>query len=192
MTILIINNKGQYNHRIQRTLKYLNITSELVSNELTIDEIKDKNPIGLILGGGPSLEESGNSEDYIAKANLPILGICLGHQLITNYFGGEVSTSNTESYAQIDIEIINQNELFKDLAPSMKVWTSHKDEVKNISNDLEILAKSSICDIEAIKHKKLDIYGIQFHPEVHHTPKGEYIFKNFYNICKSVKSTPKV
>lgn len=192
MTILIINNNGQYNHRIQRTLKYLNIPSELVSNELTIYELKEKNPSGIILGGGPSIKESGNSEDYIANINLPILGICLGHQLIAKYFGGEISTSISESYAQIDIEIIKSNELFKDLDMSMKVWTSHKDEVKKISNDFEILAKSSICDIEAIKHKKLNIYGIQFHPEVHDTPQGEIIFKNFYNICKSVKSTYKV
>ena len=82
MTILVINNKGQYNHRIQRSLQYLNIPSELVSNTLTIEEIEAKNPIGLILGGGPSLEGAGNSEEYIKHFDIPILGICLGHQLI--------------------------------------------------------------------------------------------------------------
>ena len=81
MTILVINNKGQYNHRIGRSLQYLNIPSEIVSNELSIEELEAKNPIGLILGGGPSLEGAGNSEEYIKHFDIPILGICLGHQL---------------------------------------------------------------------------------------------------------------
>lgn len=187
MTILVINNKGQYNHRIDRSLRYLNIPSELVSNELEIEEIIEKDPIGLILGGGPSFKDSGNSLDYIAKINVPILGICLGHQLIAKYFGGKVSTSNTESYAQVEIDIINENQLFKDLSPSMKVWSSHKDEINNLPNNFNVLAKSNFCHFEAIKHEELEIYGIQFHPEVHHTPKGEFIFKNFYNICNSNK-----
>ncbi|MDR0900625.1 MAG: GMP synthase subunit A [Methanobrevibacter sp.] len=185
MTILIINNKGQYNHRIHRSLRYLDIPSELVSNELTIDQIEEKNPIGLILGGGPSIKESGNSLDYISNMDIPILGICLGHQLIAKSFGGEISTSATESYAQIEIDILDENALFKGLSPSMEVWTSHKDEVKTLPKDFEITANSPICDIEAMKHKNKDIFGIQFHPEVHHTPKGDSIFKNFYEICKS-------
>lgn len=186
MKILIINNKGQYNHRIGRSLRYLNIPSELVSNDLSMKEIKEKDPIGLILGGGPSIEDAGNNLEYISnidELNIPILGICLGHQLIAKSFGGEVSTSYAESYAQIEIDIIKGDDLFNEIESPMKVWTSHKDEVKSMPNDFEILAKSAICDIEAMKHINRDIYGIQFHPEVHHTPKGQLIFKNFYNIC---------
>ncbi|MBZ9571308.1 GMP synthase subunit A [Methanobrevibacter sp. TMH8] len=186
MKILIINNKGQYNHRIGRSLRYLDIPSDLVSNELSPEEIKEKDPIGIILGGGPSLDESGNSIEYITnidELDIPILGICLGHQLIAKSFGGEVSTSSTESYAQIEIDIIKDDILFNGIESPMKVWTSHKDEVKTLPDDFEILAKSNICDIEAMKHKKKNIYGIQFHPEVHHTPDGELIFKNFYEIC---------
>ena len=66
---------------------------------------------------------------------------------------------------------------------SMDVWSSHKDEVKTIPEEFEILASSTLCDVESFKHKDKDVYGIQFHPEVHHTPKGEIIFKNFYKIC---------
>ena len=184
MTILIINNKGQYNHKIQRSLQYLNIPSELVSNTLTTDEIMEKNPIGLILGGGPSLEGAGNSEEYIKSLDIPILGICLGHQLIAKVYGSEVSTSDTESYAQVKININNDENLFKGLSPEMDVWSSHKDEVKTIPNEFEVLASSDLCDIESMKHKSKDIYGIQFHPEVHHTPKGEILFENFYKICQ--------
>lgn len=184
MTILVVNNKGQYNHRIQRSLQYLKIPSELVSNELSVEEIEAKNPIGLILGGGPSLEGVGNCEEYINHFDIPILGICLGHQLIAKAYGGEVSTSDTESYAKVELDIIDDSNLFEQLAPKMEVWSSHKDEVKTIPDDFEVLATSDICDVESFKHKDKDVYGIQFHPEVHHTPKGSIIFENFYNICK--------
>ena len=184
MTILVINNKGQYNHRIQRSLQYLNIPSELVSNTLTIEEIEAKNPIGLILGGGPSIEGAGNSEEYIKHFDIPILGICLGHQLIAKAYGGEVSTSETESYAQVKININNDKTLFNQIGSEMDVWSSHKDEVKTIPEEFEILASSDLCDVESFKHKDKDVYGIQFHPEVHHTPKGSIIFENFYKICQ--------
>ncbi len=186
MTILVINNKGQYNHRIARSLQYLKIPSELVSNTLTIDELEAKNPTGLILGGGPSLEGAGLSEEYIKHFDIPILGICLGHQLIAKAYGGKVSTSDTESYAQVKININNDENLFKNLAPEMDVWSSHKDEVKTIPEEFEILASSNLCDVESFKHKDKDVYGIQFHPEVHHTPKGSTIFENFYKICQKV------
>lgn len=135
MTIIVVNNKGQYNHRIQRSLQYLKIDSQLVSNTLSIEEIEAKSPTGLILGGGPSLEGAGNSEEYIKHFDIPILGICLGHQLIAKTYGGEVSTSNTESYAQVKINIKNDENLFEGLAPEMEVWSSHKDEVKSIPED---------------------------------------------------------
>ena len=123
MTILVVNNKGQYNHRIQRSLQYLKIESELVSNTLSIDEIEAKNPTGLILGGGPSLEGAGNSEDYIKHFDIPILGICLGHQLIAKTYGGEVSTSNTESYAQVTINIQNDEKKFAVTIKNMRNFT---------------------------------------------------------------------
>lgn len=184
MKIIVVNNKGQYNHRIQRSLQYLNIPSELVSNTLSVEEIEAKNPIGLILGGGPSIEGAGNSEEYIRHFDIPILGICLGHQLIAKTFGGEVTTSETESYAQVKINVLNNETLFREIGSEMDVWSSHKDEVRTIPEEFEILASSDLCDVESFKHKDRDIYGIQFHPEVHHTPKGEIIFENFYKICK--------
>ena len=185
MQILVINNKGQYNHRIQRSLQYLKIPSELVSNQLSISEIEEKEPIGLILGGGPSIDGVGNAAEYIKHFDIPILGICLGHQLIAKTLGGEVATSDTESYAQVKININEENPLFKGLESPMDVWSSHKDEVHSLPEDFDIIAESSLCDIEAMKHKSREIYGIQFHPEVHHTPKGEIIFKNFYKICQN-------
>lgn len=187
MKILVINNHGQYNHRIHRTLHYLKIPSELVSNTLSVNEILEKYPRGLVLGGGPSLDRAGNCRDYIKKIDLPILGICLGHQLIAQAFGGEVSTAETQSYAQIELEIFDEDDIFRGLSPKMKVWASHKDEVKKMPAGFDVLAQSSICEVEAMKHHQKPIYGIQFHPEVYHTENGSQVFKNFYEVCKKYK-----
>ena len=184
MSIVIINNFGQYNHRISRTLTYLKIENKLVSNETSLEEIKAMNPEGIILGGGPSIERIGNWEDIIKHINVPILGICLGHQVIANVFGGETKSAEIESYAQIDLNIEKEEGIFKDVGKSLKVWASHKDEVITLPENFEILASSDKCAIEAMKHKEKEIYGIQFHPEVQHTPRGGEIFENFYNICK--------
>lgn len=184
MSIVIINNFGQYNHRISRTLTYLGIENKLVSNETSLDEIKSMNPEGIILGGGPSIDRIGNCEDIIKEMDVPILGICLGHQVIANVFGGETKSAEIESYAQIDLNIEKQVGIFEDVGDSLKVWASHKDEVITLPDDFEILASSTKCAIEAMKHKNKDIYGIQFHPEVQHTPRGGEIFENFYKLCK--------
>jgi GMP synthase (glutamine-hydrolysing) len=185
MKILVINNHGQYNHRIHRTLHYLKIPSELISNSTSIDEINEKEPAGLILGGGPSIERAGNCFEYVNELDYPILGICLGHQIIAKAYGGEVGSAGMESYAKIEISIKEENDIFKGFGNSMKVWTSHKDEVTKLPEDFKILASSPICEIEAMKHKNKPLYGIQFHPEVHHTENGPKLFENFYEFCKN-------
>jgi GMP synthase (glutamine-hydrolysing) len=184
MKILVVNNHGQYNHRIHRTLHYLKIPSELIPNTLSLLEVKEKNPIGMVLGGGPALERSGNCVEYIRNLDIPILGICLGHQLIAQAFGGEVATAEAESYAQIELEILDENDIFRGLGPKMKVWASHKDEIKKMPKNFQVLAQSNICDVEAMKHHEKPIYGIQFHPEVQHTEKGPKVFENFYAVCE--------
>ncbi|MDI6842012.1 MAG: GMP synthase subunit A [Methanothermobacter wolfeii] len=185
--ILIINNHGQYNHRIHRTLRYLGIPSELVPNTTPLDEIISRDPVGLILGGGPSLERSGNCVEYIQELEIPILGICLGHQLIAKAYGGEVATAEAESYARIEIEILDEDDIFRGLGPRMNVWASHRDEVRRLPREFDVLARSSICDVEAMKHHEKPVYGIQFHPEVHHTENGHMVFENFHEVCSSLK-----
>jgi GMP synthase (glutamine-hydrolysing) len=188
MKILVVNNYGQYNHRIHRTLHYLKIPSELIPNNISIQEVQEKNPIGMVLGGGPALERSGNSIHYIKNLDVPILGICLGHQLIAQAFGGEVATAEAESYAQIELEILDENDIFLGLGPKMKVWASHKDEIKKMPENFKVLAQSDICEVEAMKHQAQPIYGIQFHPEVQHTEQGPAVFENFYRVCKNFKA----
>ena len=187
MKILVVNNHGQYNHRIYRSLHYLKIPSEIIPNSTSLEKIEGKDPAGIILGGGPSLERSGNSSQYVNQLDYPILGICLGHQIMAKAYGAEVGAAGIESYAKIEINILKENDIFQGLGPTMEVWASHKDEVRTLPEEFEVLATSSICDIEAMKHHKKPLYGIQFHPEVHHTQKGPQLFENFYEVCKKYK-----
>lgn len=187
MKILVINNHGQYNHRIYRSLRYLKIPAEIILNTTTLEDIKDKEPLGLILGGGPTIEKAGNSRQYVEEMECPILGICLGHQIIAQVYGGKIGSAGIESYAKNTINILDENDIFQGLGKTMDVWTSHKDEVKTLPSGFKLLATSNICEIEAMKHTKKPVYGIQFHPEVHHTEKGHLIFENFHQVCQEFK-----
>jgi len=191
MKILVVNNHGQYNHRIYRSLHYLKIPSEVIPNTTSIEEIKEKNPLGLILGGGPSIDRSGNSMSYVKELDYPILGICLGHQIIAKAFGGEIGAAGMESYAKIKIDILDENDILKGFETSADVWASHKDEVIKEPENFKVLATSSICKVEAMKHETKPIYGIQFHPEVHHTENGGKIFQNFYDACQQYQISKK-
>lgn len=183
--IFVIANRGQYNHRIYRTLKYLDVDAKLVQNTITLEEVKAENPKGIVIGGGQYLEASGNSGAIVRefKGEIPILGICLGHQLLAKLYGGEVRTAQIGEYAESEIIIDEENEILKGLSPSFKAWVSHRDEVSKMPKDFIKLAHSATCKIEAMAHKSLHLFGVQFHPEVEHTPKGPEIFKNFLRIC---------
>lgn len=183
--ILVIANQGQYNHRIYRTLKYLKIDSKMVQNSITLEEVEAENPKGIVIGGGQYLETSGNSREIIEKyhKDLPILGICLGHQLMAQIFGGKIKTAEIGEYADSEIIVDEEDTILKGLGPSFRAWVSHKDEVEVVPEDFDVLAHSDTCAIEAMAHKELPLYGVQFHPEVEHTPKGPDIFKNFLGEC---------
>jgi GMP synthase (glutamine-hydrolysing) len=165
--IAIIANRGQYNHRIYRTLKYLGVESRLLKNDLDPDDLRTLEPEAIVVGGGPFLEESGNSGKIIKEFHreLPILGICLGHQIIAEVFGGSVRQAEVGEYAEALI-------------------TVDSDEVTSLPKGFEKLAHSDSCEIEAMRHKELPIFGVQFHPEVEHTPKGPDLFKNFLELCR--------
>ncbi len=183
--ILIIDNKGQYVHRIKTTLRDIDVLAEIVANTIDIDEILKKSPDGIILSGGPSSawEEIGNCEK-ILDLNFPVLGICLGHQIIAYHFGGKVKTLGTAEYGNTKIFVDEEDEIFKSMDRQFDAWASHMDEVCEIPQNFEILAHSEICKCEAMKHKIRPIYSVQFHPEVVHTEDGHKIFENFANVCK--------
>lgn len=185
--ILIIDNKGQYVHRIKTTLRDIGVRAEIVPNTIEIDEILKKAPEGIILGGGPNSawekKEIGNCEK-ILDTDFPILGICLGHQIIAHHFGGKVRTSGNAEYGNTKIFVDEEDEIFMNMKKQFNAWASHRDEVYEVPKDFEILAHSEICKCEAMKHKTKPIYSVQFHPEVVHTEDGYKIFENFVKTCK--------
>lgn len=182
MKIYVIYNLGQYNHLIHRTLRDLGVETKLVENTTPVEELKDVD--GLVIGGGPSLDRTGNCEQYIRELDVPMIGICLGHQLIAKVFGGEVGKGSMGGYSEVEVRIIEQDDLFAGIPEKIKVWASHMDEVKELPESFKVLAESDICKIEAMKHKKRPLYGVQWHPEVYHSQYGVELYRNFVEICK--------
>ncbi len=182
-TVVILNFGGQYTHLIARRIRELNVYSEIIhyfqfSKEI-IDEIKPK---ALILSGGPSSVYSPNAPkipDWVLELRIPILGICYGHQLLATMLGGAVERGKGE-YGRVEVEIVREDPLFKGWNKIEVVWMSHSDYVAKLPPDLEVLALSRDTGyIAAFRHREKPIYGVQFHPEVVHTPKGKELIKNF-------------
>ncbi len=184
--IAIIANRGQYNHRIYRTLKYLGAESKLIKNDVTPNDLRELDLEGIVVGGGPFLEESGNSKAVVEEfyKEIPILGICLGHQILAQVFGGEVREAEVGEYADSEIVVDDEDRILKGLGPSFNAWVSHRDEVKTLPKEFTALAHSETCEIEAMAHERLPLFGVQFHPEVEHTPKGTVVFENFLSLCR--------
>lgn len=188
LLIVILNNGGQYVHRIHRSLRYLGVPSKIIPNSTPLKEIEENDEIkGIILSGGPNIEKADNCINIALNSKLPILGICLGHQLIAKAYGGEIGRAESEEYAYSKIYVKNENDLFKNIPKEFTAWASHKDEIKKVPDCFEVLAYSDICEIESIKHKEKSIYGVQFHPEVSHTEHGSDILKNFCKVCGIIK-----
>jgi GMP synthase (glutamine-hydrolysing) len=180
MRILVVNNYGQFNHLIRRSIRDM-VETDLISNQTPPEKIEAD---GLILGGGPALERAGRCADYLRDLNIPILGICLGMQLMGETFGGKVAPGTIGGYAEVDVEVIKENDILRGLPVKFKTWASHADQVVALPSEFEILARSNVCDIEAMKHLKRPLYGVQWHPEVVHTEHGQKLLDNFISICK--------
>ncbi|WP_424357901.1 GMP synthase subunit A [Methanocella sp. MCL-LM] len=186
LKLLVINNYGQTCHLIHRSLRDLGMDAKLVSNTSTVEDILNQSPDGLVFSGGPTMERAGNGENLI-KIDLPILGICLGHQLMAKAYGGEIRTGQYGGFARVDIDIVDEDAILKGVGPKTVVWASHQDEVAKLPPDFTLLAKSNICDIEAMRHKSKPLFGVQWHPEVSHTEKGTLLLQNFLEVCRQRK-----
>jgi len=184
-SVLVINNYGQFAHLIHRTVRDLGIHCELVKNTLSVDELLRRGPDGLIFSGGPSMDRIGDCKQYVREIGLPILGICLGYQLIAETFGGGVGKGASGGYARVTVEIIEPDDILVDMGPTISTWASHADEVNRLPNDFVKLARSEICEVEAMRHPTKPIYGVQWHPEVVHTEAGDTLLLNFVKICEN-------
>lgn len=186
--IVVLDFGSQYSHLICRRIREFSVYAELVPFDITVEELTKLNPRGIIFSGGPaSVYNSGAPipENKIFEMKLPILGICYGHQLIVNNYGGKVKRANKE-YGSSLLTIDDDSSLLNGLGKSIRAWMSHGDEAEQIPKNFEVIGHTESAKAAAIANMEKSIYGIQFHPEVVHTEQGTEILKNFVlKICKA-------
>jgi len=184
--IVVVDNHGQFTHLERRALRDMGIDTELIDNDTPPSEIDAD---GLVLSGGPTLDRIGRCPEYL-ELDLPVLGICLGMQLMADELGGRVGPGDYGGYADVTVEITDEDDpLVGSLAPETRVWASHADEVKEVPGGFVPTATSDVCGIEAMSDPDRNLYGVQWHPEVAHTEEGEVVFENFRTIC--TRATPR-
>lgn len=185
--VLVLDFGSQYAQLIARRVREQNVYCEIVRHDISVERIKEHNPQGLILSGSPSSvyeEGAPRCDPELFRMGLPVLGICYGMQLATEAFGGKVQSTSTREYGRAILTADTTSSLFENTSVEQQVWMSHGDQVSNISEDFIALAHTDTCPFAAVKHNSLPIYGIQFHPEVTHSPEGGELLKNFLiNIC---------
>ncbi len=179
--IVVLDFGSQYSHLICRRIREFSVYAELVPFDITLEELQKHNPKGIIFSGGPSSVYSSDApipEDGIFDMKLPLLGICYGHQLIVNKFGGKVKRANKE-YGSSLLTIDNDENLLNGIGESVRAWMSHGDEAEEIPAGFQVIGHTESAKSAAIASTEKSIYGIQFHPEVVHTEQGTEILKNF-------------
>ena len=185
--ILILDFGSQVTQLIARRVREINVYCEIHPFSMDLDNIKELQPDGIILSGGPSSVYDKNAPDIdaaIFDLGIPVLGICYGMQITTLKLGGKVENSPEREYGHADVEVNNQSTLFNGLDASQHVWMSHGDSVTAIPEGFETAASTHNCPFAAMQNDGRKIYGVQFHPEVVHTKNGIEILKNFViNVC---------
>lgn len=186
--IVVLDFGSQYTQLISRRIREQNVLSLILPFSSEIEKIKELNPKGIILSGGPTSVYDKNSPQInkkIFELGIPVLGICYGMQLIAHYFNGKVEPALNREYGKAHIEIIEESLLLKNVKNKSNVWMSHGDLITKIPNGFIIDSKTENSPICSISNNEKNIYGLQFHPEVAHTEYGKEIIKNFlFNICK--------
>ncbi|MDH3191169.1 MAG: glutamine-hydrolyzing GMP synthase [Nitrosopumilus sp.] len=179
--IVVLDFGSQYSHLICRRIREFSVYAELVPYDISYEELLKYNPKGIIFSGGPSSvysEDAPFPDSKIFEMNLPLLGICYGHQLIVNKFGGKVKRANKE-YGSSLLTIDNDRDLLSGIVGSIRAWMSHGDEAEQIPSGFKVIGHTESVKAAAIASEKKSIFGIQFHPEVVHTEQGIEILKNF-------------
>lgn len=191
--VLILDFGSQYTQLIARTIRELGVRSEIVSWNLTAEQIREMKPQALILSGGPASvhkETSPHPDPALFRLGIPVLGICYGMQAMAQTFGGIVAPGKIREYGSTRITIKNPEGIFFGFLPgeNLKVWMSHGDEVINPPQGFRILASSEQVPVAAFCHPQEPLYGVQFHPEVAHTERGKEILKNFLFVIAKLKA----
>ncbi len=192
-TVLVLDFGGQYCHLIGRRVRENRVYSEIVSHDISPREIRnwqeEVNVKGMIFSGGPQSvfeTDAPKIDDEILNLDLPILGLCYGHQLIAHIAGGLVKPAIKKEFGIASATIDTPVGILKGLGKREKVWMSHGDTVYSLPKEYEILARTENCPVAAFRHRSRPIYGLQWHPEVVHTEHGDRMLRNFlFEVCHS-------
>jgi GMP synthase (glutamine-hydrolysing) len=185
--ILILDFGSQYTQVIARRIRELQVYSEIVRFDKPATEIAKLKPSGLILSGGPaSVYDKGapHLDPEIFSLGIPVLGICYGLMLMAHHLGGQVVFTGRREYGAGTLHIANGSQLLDGLGPQIDVWNSHGDEVTALPKGFRAAGRTESSNFAAVEDPQRKLYGLQFHPEVAHTPRGKEILQNFvYHIC---------
>ncbi len=183
--IAVLDSGGQYCHLIARKVRELGVYAEIFPVGVNADETRGHQ--GIILSGGPSSvfdAASPQPDPRLFETGKPILGICYGHQLLAKHLGGKVERGQTHEFGSATLRVRDEGGLFDGLAREHRVWMSHGDHVVRLPENFEILASTDECSVAAMGQAERGVYGLQFHPEVIHTPDGPAMLRNFLrNAC---------
>ena len=186
--IAILDFGSQYSQLIARRVREHNVYSKIFQADITTRQLRQLPLAGLILSGGPASvyeENSPKCDEKIFGLGVPILGICYGMQLGCKILGGQIIPAQKREYGRTALSIVDKSDLFAHLPDSITVWASHGDQVSELGDDFVRLATTETCPYAAVRYREKNFFGVQFHPEVAHTPQGPAILKNFlYNICR--------
>ncbi|MBQ8084969.1 MAG: glutamine-hydrolyzing GMP synthase [Lachnospiraceae bacterium] len=185
--IIVIDFGGQYNQLVARRVRECNVYCEIYSYKTDISKIKEMNPKGIILTGGPNSCYEEGAPSYsteLFKLGIPVLGLCYGAQLMMYELGGAVSKAPVREYGKIEVNVNTSSPLFKKIPESTICWMSHNDYISKIAPGFEVVATTAECPVAAAQNLEKKLFAIQFHPEVLHTIKGKEILSNYvYNVC---------
>ncbi|MDA8698184.1 glutamine-hydrolyzing GMP synthase [Rhodopirellula sp.] len=186
--IVVLDFGSQYAQLIARRVREQNVYCQILRHDIDAQRLAEIAPKGIILSGGPaSVYEDGapRCDPQLFHLGIPVLGICYGMQLTCEALGGKVDNTPSREYGPATCEISDHSGLFAGLPDKMNVWMSHGDQVSSISDAFVPIGKTNTCPYAAIQHKELPVYGLQFHPEVTHTPRGGELLRNFVlGVCE--------
>ena len=186
-TVIVLDFGGQYNQLVARRVRECNVYCEIYSYKTDLAKIREMNPKGIILTGGPnSCYEPGAAtcSPELFEMGIPVLGLCYGAQIMMQVLGGKVEQAPVREYGKIKVMVDTNSKLFQDVSPKTICWMSHNDYISEVAPGFTVCAHTTDCPVAAAQNSDKNLYAIQFHPEVLHTVEGTKMLSNFvYQVC---------
>jgi len=185
--VLVVDFGAQYAQLIARRVREAHVFSEIVPRTMPVADMLARRPAGIIFSGGPAsvhVDGAPTIDPSIYESGVPVLGICYGAQLVAQQLGGKVTRTDVAEYGRTGLEVLGRSTLFAELPHAQDVWMSHADSITAAPPGFRVTARTAAVPVAAVEDPDRRIYGVQFHPEVAHTPRGMELLKHFlYDVC---------